>query len=181
MKKRTKLRGVGRWGVWVCTFLVVVSIPVSVWIVPSAGVNSRRVNLRPIDKIRWVELVEGRLLFASLPALDVSKGRVLSDQELSEFKTGLTFSFRTEPNRNRVVRFHQAWGKPPKLFNNQFVAGLDIPLVYLAALLVGWSWWLWWGMKRQRWLAGCCEGCGYLLEGLDGGVCPECGEGSVCE
>ncbi|MBO6513042.1 MAG: hypothetical protein JJ974_03650 [Phycisphaerales bacterium] len=176
-EKRQRLRGIVRWGVWVCTLLVLVSIPVSVWVVPSAGVNSRRVNLKPIDKVRWVELVEGRLLFASLPAFDISKGRVLSDQELSEFKTGLTFSFRTEPNRNREVRFHQAWWKPPKLFNNQFVAGLDIPLVYLAALMVGWSWWLIRGVKRRRQLTGYCQHCGYSLAGLDGVVCPECGTG----
>ena len=30
---------------------------------------------------------------------------------------------------------------------------------------------------RRR--AGCCMGCGYSLVGLEGGVCPECGEGGL--
>ena len=30
--------------------------------------------------------------------------------------------------------------------------------------------------RRKR--AGCCVECGYSLKGLDGGVCPECGEGA---
>jgi hypothetical protein len=33
------------------------------------------------------------------------------------------------------------------------------------------------GISRRRWLAcGRCGSCGYSLEGLEGGVCPECGE-----
>ena len=32
--------------------------------------------------------------------------------------------------------------------------------------------------RRRRVLAGCCGGCGYSLAGLDGGACPECGEGT---
>ena len=32
--------------------------------------------------------------------------------------------------------------------------------------------------RRGRELVGCCGGCGYSLAGLDGGACPECGEGT---
>ena len=33
-------------------------------------------------------------------------------------------------------------------------------------------------LKRRLSRKGCCDGCGYSLVGLDGGVCPECGGGA---
>ncbi len=38
----------------------------------------------------------------------------------------------------------------------------------------GLLWWRDWGAVG----AGCCRGCGYDMEGIEGGVCPECGENS---
>jgi hypothetical protein len=37
--------------------------------------------------------------------------------------------------------------------------------------------WVGVGKRRFRRRRGCCLWCGYSLDGLSGGVCPECGEG----
>ena len=42
-------------------------------------------------------------------------------------------------------------------------------------LLAAWSWCGAWKRRRLS-RQGCCSGCGYSLEGLGEGVCPECGE-----
>ena len=49
-----------------------------------------------------------------------------------------------------------------------------IPLGWIGLVLSALALWLLW-VGRNRVGVGCCDCCGYSLEGLDGQTCPECG------
>lgn len=173
-RKRARLRGVGRWGVFLCTALLLISIPVSVWVAPHAHVTHHM----GISKVWSVHLIEGRLLYFSI-SFDPNKGRTSDTQKHEEIESTWRFDFGTGPIGNNTVQSGSGWWKLPEFHNDYGIPTVDVPLVYLSVVMVGWSWWLVRGVKRRRRLVGCCVGCGYSLEGLDGGVCPECGEGGV--
>jgi len=68
------------------------------------------------------------------------------------------------------------------LFSVQYATGVQRG-VYFSGLIAGGLLGLcalpaWVGVSKRRLRVrrGCCLGCGYSLEGLTGGVCPECGE-----
>lgn len=172
-EKREQLRGVGRWGVWVCTFLVVVSIPVSVWVQPMVMV----VGLHPnyTKTMFGIRIVNARLIAERDPIY--APNMIFAAPPRT---TWTPYVLTGVGSNSRHVRWWSApstdtgaWGeRGPHRW-------VEMPMAYVAVLLMFWSWWLVRGVRRGRRLAGCCEGCGYLLEGLDGGVCPECGEGGV--
>jgi len=173
-KPGKRLRWIGRWGVWVCTFLVLVSIPISVWVRPMVMV----IGLHPDYKMTMygARLVNGRFIVERDPmyAVTISFG-IPKNSWTPQVLTGVGSIARPTP----------WWSAPSTGVGYMGSPGwhrwVEIPMVYLAVLMVAWSWWLVRGVKRRRWLAGCCVGCGYSLEGLDGGVCPECGGGEKLE
>lgn len=176
-RKRARLRGIGRWGVWVCTFLVLVSILVSVWVRPGAwvfaGANvlvGRSVLKKEMgtSQTAAVRVVGGQLCIrysefwpsGRMPVKGVDAGMFWDSLYplMAPCKYGLV------PN----------WGSTGTF--NSYEAELNIPLIPMVVVLVFLSLWCW-KLKANRWGEGCCPKCGYSVEGLDGGVCPECGNG----
>ncbi len=63
--KRGRLRSIGRWGVFVVTGLVLVSIPVSVWVAPSIYIRYEKSDAKQTVKPWWLNLVDGRFVWYS--------------------------------------------------------------------------------------------------------------------
>lgn len=174
-KERSKFRIIGRWGVWVCTFLVLVSIPVSVWVQPMVMV----VGLHPNHSktMYGARLVDGRLV--------VERDPVYFPNMISAAPPKTTWTPYVHTGVGPKDRKNRWWPAPSTdtgaLGSRGWHRWVEIPMVNLAVLMVAWSGWLVRGVKRRRRLAGCCVGCGYSLVGLEGGVCPECGGGEKLE
>ncbi len=171
-EKRSRLRVCGRWGVWVCTgvlvgllgVLLVFDLQVSVYHAkPSRLIAAGMVRV-DLEGTRFVIEVTDRLYGATGSDWSVDWSRRPAD------RSDGVGSRRDSWWWKRPFRFAYGNGR---VLNGQ---GLDVPLVYPAVVMVVWSGWLYMGQRKKRRRAGCCAECGYSLEGLGGGVCPECGE-----
>jgi len=171
--KRGRLRTVGRWGVWVFTALVLISVPVSFWAEPEVMVVYYH-EAGSQKSMYGVWLVDGRLRVARDP---VYQPNFLDSRSL---ETSWANRVTVEPGFNTgQIHYRVSWWAAPTRQVPSWIFGsrpqaLDLPIVYPTVLLIAWSWWL--VTRRRQLAAGCCVGCGYSLAGLDGGVCPECGE-----
>ncbi|MBL4697276.1 MAG: hypothetical protein JKX70_00435 [Phycisphaerales bacterium] len=171
-RKHPKLRACGRWMVWVCTALLVIGIPVSIWVgpmarvkfVPEPGSASQR-------RMVQVHCIDGALVGRYYPQY---KQMYFSGPEPG---WDVDFEQSTEswpvPVKWWRLSFNRGGGSGGTSFNAQ------LPLVYPATVMVAWSVWLmpfwkWW--KRVGLDGVVCLSCEYSLAGLSGGVCPECGE-----
>ncbi len=173
-KERTRLWALGRWGVWVCTGLLAVVMVASmrggfgVWVDHrDSGVVFGAGEFR-------VDARDGRL------TIYVSSWWVGNPSPSSRFLWTGGWCGAGEIEESVGLR----WWDGPRWFGvgnriRMLSDGVDVPLVYPVVFLGVWSGWLFWGRRRVRvWgRSGRCVGCGYSLEGLDGGVCPECGDG----
>jgi hypothetical protein len=75
------------------------------------------------------------------------------------------------PTLSRASMGMSAGPAPTPLFK---LSALYLPLWLLMALFGGGAAFMWWRSRRIS-LPGHCRKCGYNLEGLAGGPCPECG------
>jgi len=170
-KKRSRLRFVGRWGVWVCTGFVLIGLALSIW--TSIGFKVTRVFKGQkfyYQTVMSAGFDHGRLKMEYIPKLG------FSFHDPSPREPGWKYGFQA-PYQIWMNGDPRWWGPPHFGQVLRISYQLEMPLAYLGAFTVLWSWWLVRGAKRRRGLIGCCEHCGYSLEGLDGGVCPECGDG----
>lgn len=171
-KKRSRLRGIGRWGVYVGA-VICSGLLVALWWVEFEWTlqRGRPAKLLGLESLR-VHLEDTRLVV------------YFRQERLSPYSSeGWSVMWMHGPaDRADGAGWlkESSWWTRPFLFahgdkrtlNGQ---GVDLPLVYPAALMVGWSVWLIRGARRRRRAEGCCTGCGYSLAGIGGGVCPECG------
>jgi hypothetical protein len=172
---------VGRWGVWVFTAWVLISIPVSVWVEPEVfvwheeGPPSHR--LKP-----WsLHLIDGRIVWYSEIGLSAHIVFVFGSSEYPKFVSDPGWRARVDFGVSGFGMWTSggSWWVPRFYDDRPFAYRFDLPLIYPAVLMLGWSGLLYWNPgRRRRLVAGCCVGCGYSLAGLDGGVCPECGAGA---
>ncbi len=171
-KKRAWLRVCGRWGVWVCTFFILVGLVCSAWMMPGMKVQYvQRENGHPWQQWASVGFAHGRFVTEYMP----KDGFSLHGPGPKK----LGWNIHVENNFSLWWGQEKRWWIPPR-YRIVFVDlayQWSIPLAYPALLMSFWSGWLVRGVNRQRRLIGCCDHCGYSLEGLGGGVCPECGEG----
>ncbi len=167
-----RVRWFGRWGVWVCTGVLIVAIPVSIWVgpmvrvefVPEPGSTSQRrmVQAHSIGGVlvgRYYPRYRQMYFSSPEPGWDVDFERSTESWPV--------------PVKWWLWSFNRGGGSGGTSFNAQ------VPLVYPAVVMVVWSLWLmpfwkWW--KRVGLEGVVCLSCGYSLEGLSEGVCPECGE-----
>ncbi len=177
--KRGRLRSIGRWGVFVVTGLVLVSIPVSVWVKPGGRLAGWRYqdpnNLRILETMYVFQMSDLRIRFVR------DSGH--SPRILWEAPPEEEWRFELWRHTGSSTSKLEWWARPVlrsfRSLGRGAIREFDCPIVYPAFVMVGWSAWLIWNQRRRRQLnSGCCGGCGYSLEGLDGGVCPECGEGT---
>lgn len=169
-KKQKKLRGIGRWTVWLCCFLVLVSIPISIWVRPMLMV----VGLHPnyTKTMYGVRLVYARLI--------VERNPIYAPNMLFAAPSKTTWTPHVLTGVDSRSQNTRWWSAPSTDTGAHGARGphrwVELPMVYIAVVLGVLSWWLWHGVERRRQLARCCVGCGYSLEGLADRVCPECGK-----
>lgn len=171
-KKRTRLRTCGRWGVWVCTGLMIALVPVSIWVKPSCSISYVQYDDEGMDRLKYLEL-------------RLDDGVVRS--EFFPYKARGLWSRAPIPGWDADVWLGTGfpptsrWWSFPMMNRGGSSVGpytwMDMPIIYPTALLLGWSIWLIRGQRKYRQQAGCCSKCQYSLEGLNSDVCPECGEG----
>jgi hypothetical protein len=171
-KKRTWVRGCGRWGVWVCTGLLVVAIPVSLWVRPNPYLLYSATDLRYDGNVYVIRLTDGRI---RLVRNIFWQNYILPDDPGTDLvRVGWRAGYSTYESKSE----HSWWslGSYELPFNSNGIWHIDIPVVYLFVVMFGWSYCLIRGQRKFRRSDGCCIGCGYSLEGLTSDVCPECGE-----
>jgi len=167
-RRYRKLRTVVRWGVWVCTGLLVILISISIWLRPGARVfhNSKTHTNRGVI----LDLSDGRfrILYASRSPVQHSvqpKNTML----INGFDFEYWDRWPTAEKRNTA-----RWLSPVWWVGGSSIRGPEVSLIYPALIGAVWSVLIW--RRRPRFVAGHCPGCGYSLVGLSRGVCPECGE-----
>jgi hypothetical protein len=180
--KRGRLKSVGRWGVWVFTALVLISIPVSVWVKPGLFIQYERPDAARVLESWSLHLIDGRVVWLS-DKPQTSAGWIARNPrfgaQLVEADPGWRVWVGVEVDRVGFHRFSGSWLKPTVERHQVFGSWIGVPLICPAVLLLVWSGVLIWNpTMRRRLKKGCCEACDYSLAGLDGGVCPECGEGA---
>lgn len=77
---------------------------------------------------------------------------------------------------DRILQSTARWGTIPlQTFTGW---GFDVTLAWLATAALPGAVSIWWAIRlKQRLFApGYCRECGYCVDGISGGVCPECGE-----
>lgn len=172
-KKRTRLRACLRWGVWMCTGLLVVAIPVSFLFEPGVMVTKRANPSGAAINYYSLDIIDGRLLLRSFHPEQYRR----STQEIGE----TVWDIRLRTSGYFIWTPNQWWGWPQVLKDPSFPTLVDLPLVYM--LVVGaFASVFAWLLNFRHWLlhvgldAVRCRYCGYSLEGLTSDVCPECGE-----
>jgi len=156
--KRGRLRVIGRWGVWVVTALVLVSIPVSAWVEPF-------VYARPSSSGNGT---------TNAISLDLNSGSFTLYHGPQWAKQGpALIEFRRHSGSTLGK-----WWSSPRVFAGGHVT--FIPLIWPAVLFCSLSFYMWFRRRGSVIDSGCCE-CGHSLAGLGRGVCPECGEGEKSE
>ena len=176
-KPGKRLRWIGRWGVWVCTGGLLGLLIVLIWIdVDVRSSHERSGRLVPAMVVNWT--LEGTRLVVEVVPDAVRYG----GDEGGPSWTVDVFTYSASVDDGVGWHRDSWWWKRPFRFaygNGTVIHGhgVDLPLAYPAVVMVVWSGWLVWKRRelRVRRRRGCCVGCGYLLDGLEGGVCPECG------
>ncbi len=168
-----RVRSFVRWGVWVCTALLVIGVVGSNWIGVLGEVSYEYAD--EDQTMAWVnlEVYRTRMTVEYHPRQRQHWG--------GEPNPGLRFAgHRIEYS---LAVFESPWWVGLRRWQGGSglggYRGWGVPLVYPAAVMVAWSVWLmpfwkWW--KRVGLDGVVCSSCGYSLEGLSGGVCPECGD-----
>ena len=174
-KMGKSVRSCGRWGVWVCTGLMIAAIPVSFWTQPGVKLVHELSDKDQSVGIQSIHFAQGRAVFGSV--IPQQTANLLHQREPNPQAT---------PGwRVKVVhRFYGiglwtpngSWWKPKLLDDRPFAVRWDLPLLYPVVFMLGWSLWLVRGRRKLRRRVGCCSECGYSLDGLTSDVCPECGE-----
>lgn len=183
-RKHPKLRACGRWGVWLCALVLVGVTTISFFYQFTFNVS------RVTGVVTYDELPRQRDVM-----LQVSFGRL--EIEYFPHSSPGCFGEWGEPGVSIYGDIDRVWRTPknwwiqptthwwslPSKGGGGSTSGpfdtLNLPMVYPAVLLLGWSLWLapfwkWWKHIRLEGVE--CQQCGYSLEGLDSDVCPECGE-----
>ena len=163
-KKRARLRAVGQWMVWLCTAMLIVLISISLWTRPGARVMHSTSAYANRGVMLDLSACRFRLL--------VSTGRVVHSYDPASV-LGLDVEYWSRwPTAEK--RSTARWLSPVWWVGGQAIRGPEVSLIYPCVLGVVWSVLIW--RRRPRFGEGHCSACGYSLEGLAGGVCPECGE-----
>ncbi len=171
-RKHRKLRAAGRWGVWVCTVLLSFLICIS---------NYQELNFQYSNSF----ISDGSVVVRRNRVLLVCIVPLKSEQQplpppVSPLPNG---SIRMDcipiPMPSPVIQVASWWMIPQwdvTLGGTTKRITIDLPLVYLSAILIAWSLWCFKEQRIVQLRVGCCIGCGYSLAGLESDVCPECGE-----
>jgi len=163
-RKQPKLNTVGRWAVWVCTVLLILLIPVSIWGRPGAMLmhNSN------VHSNRGVTV----LLSGSRFTILYSSGRPVHSYDPPPV-VGFDFEYwhrwPTVEKRSTAQLLSPVWW-----VGGQSIRGAEVSLIYPAVLGVVWSWLIW--RRKRKYAVGDCQSCGYSFDGLDSERCPECGD-----
>ena len=180
-----KKRFIRPWGVWIFTTVLLFIVPVSFVIQPSVELQSGTLEF---GTSRSVHLSEGvltyqRNLYSTIVDY-VSPGPTAEDlarlrqkRRVLRWNSGRGIQIIGR-NPNPVPKPDWKWFVPSRPHASSFSVPLVSPSV-LFAILSYYSFLS--ERRRRRILAGHCGGCNYSLHGLDGGVCPECGEGEKSE
>ena len=147
-----------------CTGLLVILIPVSIWVRPEAMLmyNSKVHSNRGV-------IVR---LSGSHCTLLYSSGRVVHSYDpVPIVGFDLDYWYRW-PVKEELGAGR--WLSPVWWIGGQVIRGVEISLIYPAVFGMIWSGLIW--RRRPRFPAGHCMKCGYSLDGLTNDVCPECGE-----
>ncbi len=167
-RKHPKLRACGRWGVWVCTGLMVVGFVSSFVIQPGVIIEHLDFSTRKVAIFDSIDLHNGQLV--------VKHHRPVYPQPLSDslIVYGIDLRFRT----NQYSSWSISWWnvRPYRSTDPSFATLWSFSIVYPTLFVLGWSLWLVRGRRKLRRRVGCCSECGYSLDGLTSDVCPECGE-----
>lgn len=171
-KKRTRLRAWGRWTVWVCTGLLIVSIPVSYLVRPCVSISYVLYDDEGMDHLRYIDIRinDGIIRAEYFPR----KARgIWSLLPIPGWDMNIWGGENFPPNSSH-------WWSAPKIGKGGTSVGpyqwCELSLIYPTVLMVGWAIWLVRGRRKlRRRVAGCCLECGYSLDGLNTDVCPECG------
>ncbi len=159
-----RVRSCVRWGVWVCTGVLIVLVLVSIWGRPGARVMHSSTAYANRGVILDLSSGRFRVLFSS--------GRVVHSYD-SVPVVGFDFEYwhrwPMAEKRSTAQLLSPVWW-----VGGQSIRGPEVSLIYPAAIGVIWSVLIW--KRRRRFPAGHCVGCGYSLDGLTSDVCPECGE-----
>ena len=166
--KHSKLRACGRWMVWLCTVMLVILISISLWLRPGARVF--HTSMSYANRGLLLDLSHGRFRILYAPGFPTQhsvqpKNTILID--------GFDFEYWDRwpmAEKRSTVR----WLSPVWWVSGRSIRGLEVSLVYPAAVGLIWSGLIW--RRRPRFPAGHCTACGYSLDGLVSDVCPECGE-----
>lgn len=167
-KKRTRLRTCGRWGVWVCTGLMIVGVVSSFIIQPGVMIEHLDLSTRKVAVFDSIDIKKGQMI--------VYHYKPIYPQLLSSTleNYGVDIHFRNNHYLNRPVSWWRI--KPRRMADPNFATLWDFSIVYPTLLMLGWSLWLVLGRRKLRGMDRVCAECGYPLEGLASDVCPECGE-----
>lgn len=176
--RRGKLRVIGRWGVCVAALFFCMALILSIFPRPRLYFIYTQSDAQYSATIRSVHFTRGAFVlytqppFHSIP-LDYPETR-------PQPKPGWRFIFRFKNDlvyAPQISQSYQSWFVPLYLNHLPSNQVWTLPLIYPATLFLLWSMRIGLKHKKQlRILEDRCVGCGYSLVGLDGGVCPQCGE-----
>ncbi len=168
--KRRKLRSCGRWCIWASTLaiiaLTVASMFTGFWIEIAYEYADDAQTMSRAS----IEINETRIWVDYHPR-QRQPWRDLPDPGFRVSATSIDYS-------SAVIDSHW-WTGIQRWWGGSITGtsrGWSVPLVYPAVLMLGWSLLLVWIRRKQWHRVGRCSDCGYSLEGLNGKVCPECGE-----
>jgi len=166
--RRRRDRAIGRWGVWVCTGVLIALIPVSIWERPGAMVMHS--SSAYADRGVILRLSGAHFIFLYSSGRDPGR-TVLAGEPAAA--TGFDFTYWSRwavTEKRSTIR----WLSPAWWIGGRAIRGAEISLIYPAMIGALWSWVLW--RRMPKYPMGACQSCGYSLDGLDSDVCPECGE-----
>ena len=175
-RKRTKLRACGRWGMWVCTGLLVTLVLFSTWFNVTGSLQP---TSRGIARGHGNVFVAGGFVWSRVSVSYTVEPEV----DLFElYRNGsIRMSWFVDHDTSRGWwKSSEVWRPIPRVHKSTLFGktsrNIGFSLLYPALLMFGWSLWLIRGRWKLRRPIGCCRVCGYLLEGLSSDMCPECGE-----
>jgi len=178
--RRGRLRSCWRWGVTLIAAVLVVGTVLSWFYYLRLGYAVDQPRM-PGEQRVWSEysavVGEGRIWVDLLPRC--------SDVFRSEPSS---FGFQSDLNQQRSIYRAAYWMYGDRIWGleiDRSNQGGSHTRIYLSGfvpagifgLLSAWSW-IGVLRRRNKLREGGCQACGYSLAGLDGGVCPECGEGA---
>ena len=171
-KKRSRLRGIGRWGMYVSIVLLLIAIPISIFVQPELVV--RHDFSDPVSDVlvlRVIGLKDGRIVFNS------SRYSSLDTHDFTRVNKGWSFDVYTGLNPSSLDYVINGL-IVPWTYRVSPSTRWEVSLMYPVFLIVGCFWLLAVDRKHKACrMVGRCSKCGYCLDGLNDGVCPECGDG----